>query len=114
MRFILLNILITLSATLMAQDNLPAPASSDSLVWSIYIGGKSDMSNRPYEEAIAKNWGIHLVYFFGDCIGTYDYKNEEFKESNKTVFQYLTENFGEDWYTKFNQEVTALRKESEK
>lgn len=114
MRFILLSIFTTLSATLMAQDNQPDPASSDSLVWSIYIGGKSNMSNRPFEEAVAQKWGIKIVYFFGDCTGTYDYKNEEFKESNKAVFQYLTENFGEDWYTKFNQEVSALRKESEK
>jgi hypothetical protein len=114
MRSIIFLLFLNIPVMLSAQDKQSEVYSGDTLVWSIYIGGKSDMSGRPYEEAIAQKWGIKLVYFFGDCAGTYDYKNEEFKESNQAVFNYLIENFGDDWYMKFNHEVTELRKETEK
>lgn len=100
------------SFTGMAQENSVESHQSDSLVWSIYIPGKSDMSDRPYAEQVAQLWGIKLFYFFGDCTGTYDEKRTEFEQSNQAVFRFLTETYGEDWRIKFDQQVAALRKKN--
>lgn len=81
----------------------------DTLVWKIYIPGKSDMSNRKYQEEIAANWGIKLEFFFGDCTGTYDEKIQEFEKENQAVFAYLENKYGNNWREKFDQEVELLK-----
>ena len=103
---ILILVLMTIySDNLFSQSNPDKTVSKDSLTWHIYIGGKPDMGTLKACEVVARNWGIKSDFFFGDCGGTYDYKEKEFEVKNKIVYEYLVQKFGENWKDKFDKEV---------
>ncbi len=80
-------------------------SSQDSLTWYVYVGGKTDHQWLTANLNVAKNMGIKTEYFFGDCVGTYNFKQVEFEEKNQCVFSYLIENFGKDWKIEYDKQV---------
>jgi hypothetical protein len=104
--FISIMILMTFySCDIYSQNKTDKTVLKDSLTWHIYIGGKPDMRRVKAKEKIARNWGVKINIFYGDCGGTYDYKYIEFEEKNKSVYEYLTNKYGINWREKFNKEV---------
>ncbi len=85
--------------------------ADDSLTWYIYIGGKTSGDYIKAKTAAAKEWGLKTDYFYGDCVGTFDFMHAKFEEKNKPVYVYLLNNFGEDWAIDFEE---LLQKEIEK
>lgn len=103
-----LFILFVMSGTFISHNLLSQTNKNsieDSLIWHMYIGGKPDMKKLECRENVARRWGIVIEYFYGDCVGTYNYKAKEFEDKNKMVFEYLKQKFGGNWLEKFNKEV---------
>jgi hypothetical protein len=80
------------SGNLFSQRNLDKTVSKDSLTWHIYIGGKPDKGRLKAVEVVARDWSMKTDVFFGDCVGTYDYKAKEFEKKNKSVYEFLVQN----------------------
>ncbi len=63
------------------------------------------------EIEIAKKWGFKIENFFGDCGGTFDYKDEEFRIINQKSDPFFIKKYGENWWKRFEKEVESLLKE---
>jgi hypothetical protein len=103
---VLCSFILSLSP-LAAQNTSNVSTIKDSLTWYIYVGGKPCMDCLKAREIAARNWGIKSNVFFGNCVGTHDYKAKEFEIKNKDVYEYLTQKYGVNW-------KEELKKETEK
>lgn len=71
----------------------------------IYVGGKPLMAYIEAEIELLDSLGIEAIVFYGDCAGTYDYKQEEFKEKNKRAIEKLTTIYGSNWEEELDKAI---------
>jgi len=101
-------LLIFMNTSFSQNNNEPV---KDSLTWYIYIGGKTSSQYIEAKTIAAKQCGLKTNYFYGDCVGTFDYKKAEFDRKNELVYAYLVKNYGVDWATDFQEQLQiALEK----
>ena len=96
---------VIFSIGLSAQSN----TENDSLTLYTYIGGKPDINYVKAKKQVAKKNGLKAQFFYGDCGGTFDYKEAEFKTKNQPAFEHLKKIFGTNWQEQFDEEIRDLR-----
>ena len=96
---------VIFSIGLSAQSDI----ENDSLTLYTYIGGKPDMTYVEAKQQVAKKIGLKTEFFYGDCGGTFDYKEAEFKTKNQPAFEHLKKIYGTNWREQFDEEIRELR-----
>lgn len=98
------------SVNLFSQNKPENTITKDTLTWYVYIDGKPYMKRVMAEKMVADKWGIKMEIFTGNCAGTFNYKEKEFQEKNRRVFEYLKIQYGTNWSVKFDKEVEEMLK----
>lgn len=83
------------------------------LVWYNFINGKPNRFYLEGSKKVAERWGFKIVYGLGSCTNNEEDKKEDSisKEKSIPLFKCLTENYGENWKSKFREEVkTEIQK----
>lgn len=85
---------------------ITSPKCSE-IVWYRFIGGRPDIHYIQKCKKVAKQWGFTIEYEFGSCVSTDSDKRklEECESKNKEALPCLAEKYGEDWQSKFFEQV---------
>ncbi|MES2800319.1 MAG: hypothetical protein V4638_09920 [Bacteroidota bacterium] len=109
---IFIHLLLFVLVTSCANVKNSTAGQTNKPIWHIYIGGKPHMPMLECQKTVAAQWGVEIIYFFGDCVGTFDAKAEEFETKNKKTFAILAKAHGDNWREKFDAEVAENFKKS--
>lgn len=85
----------------------------EDMVWYSFINGKPDRYYLESSKKVAERWGFKIVYDLGSCTNSEEDKKRDSISQEKSIllFTCLTKNVGENWETKFRQEVKTELKQ---
>ncbi len=107
--FLFIGLTITSCSTaskISKQSNQNKSLCKD-LVWYNFIGGKPDKYHLDSAQKVAERWGFKIVYELGSGANSEEErkKNNISEEKSTALFECLVNTIGENWKSKFNEEV---------